>query len=105
MPFNSVSLVELIYSTTGIDKLLLAREKRMTLAADFHFDGIGFLRRTRFEGFAASAHNRNLVIIGMYVFLHKNFSSLNSGAHPPLFSQFLKDYIIFFPFSQQFERG
>jgi len=68
---DTVSLVKLIYSTAGVNKFLLAREKRMTFAANFNFDGIRIFRRTRFKGFAASAHYRNFVIIRMYVFLHK----------------------------------
>lgn len=53
-----------------IDKLLLAREKRVALRADFDPHEIPFIGRARFESTSAGAMNRNFVIIGVDTGFH-----------------------------------
>ena len=67
---HTVSFLELIDTSTGINQLLLARKERMAVAADIHFQYVAFFRRTRFEGSAARASNRYFVIFGVYISFH-----------------------------------
>ena len=63
------SLLELIYTSAYVDKLLLAGEEGVALGANFNSD-LATLRRLGGYGFAASATNNALFIVGM-----------NSGFH------------------------
>jgi hypothetical protein len=64
---NSVSFFEFIDASAGIDKLLPSGEEGMAFAADIHFQNLNVLRRTCFEGLAASANDGNFVILRMNV--------------------------------------
>ena len=70
MLLNTVSLLELIHASAGIDELLPARKERMAFAANIHFQRLDVLRRTRFKGLAASADDRYFVIFGMNIRFH-----------------------------------
>ncbi len=65
-----ISFLELINTTARIDKFLLAGKEGMTLIANVHLERFYFFGSTRFEGRAACAHYRYLVIFGMYIGLH-----------------------------------
>jgi hypothetical protein len=62
------SLVELINTSTGVHKLLLARKEGVTLRADF--DLYILLCRTGLNYLAAGTLNRGLFVVGMYSLLH-----------------------------------
>lgn len=67
---QAVTLLELIYSTAGIHEFLLARVVRMTLATNFDFDSVSLFGRTAYETCAASANNRNVMIIRLDILVH-----------------------------------
>ena len=67
---KTISLFELIDTSTGINQLLLAREERMAIAANIHFHYVAFFRRTRFESSSTSASYSYFVIFGMYISFH-----------------------------------
>ena len=70
--FALKSLVELINTTTGINKLLLAGKEGMALRANFNSDLVAALRvgGTSGYGLAASALDSYLFILGMDTLLH-----------------------------------
>src|SRR5438067_896119 len=57
-----------------IDQFLLAGEERVAFGADFQVDFR--FRRTRFEGFAASALDDGVDVVRMYVCFHQASSNL-----------------------------
>ena len=61
---SSDSLLELIHTSAGVNKLLLTGEERMALGANFNFD-LAALGRLCSNGLAASATNYALFIIRM----------------------------------------
>lgn len=65
---QAVSLLEAIYATTCIDKLLLTREERMALGTDIHFHL--FFYRTCNELCTASAGYFTFAVIGMCIWFH-----------------------------------
>ncbi len=65
---NAKLLVELINASAGVNQLLFACIKRVTLRADFHLNVL--LRATRLNNFTASALNRRLLVVWMDTFLH-----------------------------------
>ena len=67
---KTISLFELIDTSTGINQLLLAREERMAVAANIHFHNVAVLRRTRFESSSTSASYSYFVIFGMNIRFH-----------------------------------
>ena len=67
------ALLEAVYASAGIDKLLSSGEKRMTFGADFHLDVLG--GRTGLYDVAAGASDSGRLILGMQIFLH-SFSPL-----------------------------
>ena len=67
---KTISLFELIDTSTGINQLLLAREERMAIAANIHFHNVAFFRRARFESSSTSASYSYFVIFGMYISFH-----------------------------------
>ena len=66
--FQAKLLIELINTTAGIDQLLLACIKGVTLGTDLDLDVL--LRASRFNNLTASAPYSGLLVIGMYPFLH-----------------------------------
>lgn len=68
MLLNTVFLLELIDTTTGINKLLLTSEEWVAIGANLNAEIR--LDRTRFKGVTACACNRRNVIIRMNVCLH-----------------------------------
>ena len=69
-----VSLLEFVDASTGVNKLLFAREVRMALGANFNADVL--LCGTRLECVSACTHDGHVVIVGMDSFFH--FVSPNS---------------------------
>ena len=70
LPLHAVSFLEFIDTSAGVDQLLLAREERMAVAANIHFQNVPLFRGTRLEGGAARTDYRHFVIFGMYIGLH-----------------------------------
>ena len=70
--FALESLVELVNTSAGINKLLLAGKEGMALRANFNSDLVAALRvgGTSGYGLAASALDCNLFILGMESLLH-----------------------------------
>ncbi len=66
--FYTKFLVELVNASAGVDQLLLACIKWVTIRADFHL--YVFLRAARLNNLTASALNGRLLIVGMEPFLH-----------------------------------
>ena len=93
---HTVSLLELIDTSTGINQLLFTREERVTVAADIHFQHLAIFRRAGLKRSAASAGNRYFVIIGMNVRFHI-FTSLFV-----IFISMLSNYTAFFLLRQLF---
>ena len=75
---QAVTLLELIDSAAGIYELLLAGVVRMTLATNFDFDRISLFGRTAYETCAASANNRNVMVIRLDILVHIITSPGNS---------------------------
>lgn len=46
---HSVSFLELIDTSTGINQFLFASKERMAIAANIHFQNVAVFRRSRFE--------------------------------------------------------
>ena len=69
---NSVSFLEFIDASAGIDELLSSRKERMAFAANIHFQNLYVFGRARFERFATSAYHGYFVIIRMNIRLHTN---------------------------------
>ena len=67
---KTISLFELIDTSTGINQLLLAREERMAVAANIHFQHFALFRRAGFESSSTSASYGYFVIFGMYISFH-----------------------------------
>jgi len=65
---QAVSLLEAIYATTCVNKLLLACEERMALGTDIHSHL--FFYRTCNEFSAASADYFTFAVIGMCIWFH-----------------------------------
>ena len=63
------SLLELVNTSTCIDKLLLAGVEGVALGADFNSD-FAALRRLRDDSFAASAANYGFLVLRVKTFLH-----------------------------------
>ena len=66
--FLSVALLELLDSSGAVDELLLTREERMAVRADFDADVR--LGRTRVDHIATVAGDRGLDVLGMYLLFH-----------------------------------
>ena len=67
---KTISLFELIDTSTGINQLLLAREERMAVAANIHFHNVAFFRRARFKSSSTCASYSYFVIFGMNISFH-----------------------------------
>ena len=67
---KTISLFELIDTSTGINQLLLAREERMAIAANIYFQHFAFFRRAGFESSSTSASYSYFVIFGMNIRFH-----------------------------------
>ena len=67
----AVALVEALDAATGVDELLLAGEERMALVAEFE-DLITGAGRPGLEGVAARTTDRDDVVVGVDVRLHRN---------------------------------
>lgn len=65
---QAVALLEHVNTPAGIDELLLAREERMALGANFNVDIL--LRGSGLNHIPACAGNSRLLILGMNLFLH-----------------------------------
>ena len=59
---HAVLLLELVYASAGVYQLLLAREIRMALVANFYFDDVGILGCTGLESSATSTYNSRFVL-------------------------------------------
>ena len=73
LPLNEASasvetLVEALDASAGIDQLLLTREERVALGADFNLQLL--LGRAGGEGLAAYAADDCFAVLGMDAFLH-----------------------------------
>jgi len=64
----SIFSAEAFYTSSRVHKLLLSREKRMALGANFNPDVL--FGRARLHYIAARAPNLRLRILWMYIFLH-----------------------------------
>lgn len=67
---KTISLFELIDTSTGINQLLLTREERMAITANIHFENFTIFRRAGLESSSTSANNSYFVIFGMYISFH-----------------------------------
>ena len=67
---KTISLFELIDTSTGINQLLLAREEGMAVAANIYLQNVAFFRRTGFKRSSTSASNSYFVIFGMNISFH-----------------------------------
>ena len=67
---KTISLFELIDTTTGINQLLLAREERMAIAANIHLQNFTIFRRASLERSSTSASYSYFVIFGMDISFH-----------------------------------
>ena len=67
---KTISLFELIDTSTGINQLLLAREERMAIAANIYFKNVAFFGRTGLESSSTSASNGYFVIFRMDISFH-----------------------------------
>ena len=67
---HTVSLLEFIDTSTGINLLLLARKEGVAIAANIHFQHFTIFRRTGFESSTTCASHSYFVIFGMYFSLH-----------------------------------
>ena len=63
------SLLELVNTSAGINKLLLTGKEGVTLGANFNSD-FAALRRLGNDGFAACATNYGFLVLRMNAFLH-----------------------------------
>ena len=93
---HTVSLLELIDTTTGINQLLLARKERVAVAANIHFQHFAIFRRAGLKRCATSASNRYFMIIGM------NFRFHLCSPRYSFFILMLSNYNAFFIFRQLF---
>mgnify|MGYP003441312693 CR=1 FL=1 len=89
---KTISLFELIDTSTGINQLLLAREERMAVAANIHFHYVAVFGRTRFESSSTSASYSYFVIFGMNISFHYFHLAV-------CFSYLLHQLYFFFPSS------
>jgi len=71
--FNIEALLETIYPSARVNKLLLAGIEGMAFGTDIHLHF--FLGRSGFKSFTAYAANHALTILGMNIFLHCCFTS------------------------------
>ena len=67
---KTISLFELIDTSTGINQLLLASEERMAVAANIYFENFTIFRRAGLESSSTSASHSYFVIFGMYISFH-----------------------------------
>ena len=67
---HAVLFLELVHASAGVYQLLLAREIRMALVANFYFDDVGILGCTGLESSATSTYNSRFMIIWMYTLFH-----------------------------------
>src|SRR5436305_6975057 len=79
----AVALVEAVNATGGVNQLLLAREERVALRADFDVY-VALLRRARLERVAAGAVNRDVVVVRMNSLLHFCFLTIGVRCPPRL---------------------
>lgn len=78
---HSVSFLELIDTSTGIHQLLFAREERMAIAANIHFQNVPVFRRSRLERGSASTDYCYFVIFGMYISFHSYHLAVSCAFH------------------------
>ena len=64
----SVLPAEALHAAGRVDQLLLAREERVASRADFHVN-VALVGRARLKGRSAGAHDANLGVIGVNLFL------------------------------------
>ena len=64
------ALLESVYTSAGIDQLLLTREVRVALGADFNADVL--LCRAGVDDITACTGNGGLLVFGMQSFLHSS---------------------------------
>ena len=67
---KTISLFELIDTSTGINQLLLASEERMAVAANIYFENFTFFRCAGLESSSTSASNGYFVIFRMDISFH-----------------------------------
>ena len=67
---KTISLFELVDTSTGINQLLLAREERMAIAANIYFENFTIFRRASFESSSTSASYGYFVIFRMDISFH-----------------------------------
>ena len=65
---HTVTLLESVYTSAGINELLFAGEKRMAFGANFNTDIL--FSGTRRNNLAARTRDRGLVILGMDTLFH-----------------------------------
>ena len=66
--FHVEALLETIYTSAGIDELLLAGIERVAFRTDFNTNIL--TSRSRLNDLAASAGDRRLLVLGMDAFFH-----------------------------------
>lgn len=96
---HTVSFLELINTSAGIDKLLLAGKERMTFGADIYLNNVNVFGSSGFKGLTASALHLNYLVIRMNVLLHIKHLVLIVTS---LFFDAVCYYIIDFDISQRF---
>ena len=67
---HTVSFLEFIDTTTGINQLLLTREEGMAVAANINLHNVAVFRRASLERSSTSASYSYFVIFGMNISLH-----------------------------------
>jgi hypothetical protein len=98
LSLHTVSFLEFIDTSAGINQFLLARKERVATAANIHFHNVALFGRSRFEGGTASADNRDFMIFRMYIGFH--VSHLAKKCFPvsdafPLYRFFLQPSTVF----------
>ena len=67
---HTVSFLEFIDTSAGINQFLLARKEGVATAANIHFKNVSLFRGSRLECGTAGADNRYFVIFRMNIGFH-----------------------------------
>jgi hypothetical protein len=60
-----------LHTASTVYELLFTREEWMALGADFQVQDVALIGRTRLDGAAARANDRNIMVIGVNTRLHR----------------------------------
>ena len=94
---KTISLFELIDTSTGINQLLLASEERMAVAANIYFENFTIFRRAGLESSSTSASHSYFVIFGMYISFHYFHLAVRFFHMPYNYTPFFNPRQLFLP--------